>query len=390
MGGVVLLIVLGLVVAAVVVLPIWRTRRRKAVSLLARYQAITSALLENDWARAREELKAIIRADTEDIPAYLTLVRVLQRSGDSERAVAVGRSLLARDLRDREAKLAVHHGLLADLVRLRRFDEASRLAEELRHLDRRSPLLARFQLEIALERNEGEAALQALDRLRKSDEEAHRREAPRVKTLAAALALDRGDRREARRLLEETLEQAEGHAPALVLLADLLYDEGQHEQAVALMTEFIRRQPGATGALLSRLERGFFELGRFGELERFLESVVAEGRAAAPLYLALARMAIRKGDAGRALGWIEDLLQQEPEHSAAKIWQLYLLGEAGRGAEVRRLLRQAVDGSLAAAEVVRCPACGASRPLTELRCGACRAWLPDSVSGPPAEPPAGG
>lgn len=389
MGSVVLIVLLVLLAAAVVALPVWRTRRRKAVGLLTRYQTIAGALLDEDWKRAGDELKEIIRADTEDLGAYLRLARLLQRQGDRERAILVRRSLLARDLRDREAKIEIHGGLLEDLLRLKRFEEAARVAEELRHLERRSARLARAELEIALELEQPEEAQRALDRLRRTDEDAYRREAPRARTALASLALKRGDRREAERLLHEALKVDGDWLAALLLLGDHWCEAGEHERAVELWTDYVRRSPEGAGHLVNRLERAFFELGRFGDLERFYESLLAEGRPAAPLRLALARMALRKGDAARALGWIEDLLQLEPAHAAAQTWRLYLLGEAGRAEEARKRLRQAVDATLAGAEEATCPECAQANPLTALRCPACRAWLSDPVSGRPGGSPSG-
>jgi lipopolysaccharide biosynthesis regulator YciM len=389
-GSVVLLIILVLAVAAVVLLPIWRTRRRKSVSLLARYQTITEAVLAGDLARAREELKEIIRGDTEDVGAYLRLTQILQREGDYERAVAVRRSLLARDIRDRDAKLAIYRGLLEDLMHLKRFDEAVHVAEELRHLDRRSALAARAQIEVALEQDEGETALHALDRLRRSDEDAYREEAPRVRVAVAWIRLQQGERKEACKLLEEALKLDEGFMPAVLLLGDLWGEDGEHERAVELWTQFVRQHPAAAGHLVSRLERAFFELGRFGDLERFYESViVSDGGPAAALRLALARMALRKGHAGQALALVEELLQLEPEHAIAREWRLYLLGEAGRGAEARQILKQAVDASMMSSEETKCPHCGKANQLIALRCIACGAWLPDPASGRPAGPPSG-
>jgi lipopolysaccharide biosynthesis regulator YciM len=389
-GTVVVLILLALLAAAVVLLPFWRTRQRKAVSLLARYQTISDALLSADLTRAREELKEIIRADTEDVGAYLRLTRIFQREGDYERAVAVRRGLLARNIRDREAKVEIHAGLLEDLLRLKRFEEASRVAEDLRHLDRRSASVARAQIEIALEQEDSEAGLRALDRLRRTDEEEFRREAPRVRTAAAWMRMQQGERKEARKLLEEALKVADGYTPAALLLGDLWCEEGEHERAVQLWTDFVRRRPEAAAGMVNRLERAFFELGRFGDLERFYEDVVAaDGGAVAGLRLALARMALRKGRAEQALSIVEDLLSHAPEHAEARAWHLFLLGESGRGAQARQLLRKEIDAATARAEEARCPQCGAANPLPALRCAACAAWMPDPAGGGPAGSPSG-
>jgi lipopolysaccharide biosynthesis regulator YciM len=381
-----LIAILVLLVAGVLLLPLLSRRQRRGLtSRLARYQAITEALLADDLAEARARLKEVIRADTDDVGAYLKLAQILHRQGELERAVAVRRSLLARNIRDRALNRELLAGLVGDLVALRRFDEARPIADMLRRIDRHHPVLWRLEMEAALERTEWDAALRALDMLRRLGAMRDPQEGARVRAWVARARAGEGNLREARKLLEDAARHDADYGPAWLLLGDLWAREGEHERAVEVWTRFLKRRPGAALHLVDRLEKAYFELGRFGDLERFYEEFAAgEGGDTAPLRLALARIALRKGDPDRGLGLVDDLLQQEPRNPTARWWRLFLLEEAGRQDELRQALREAAVVAIARPEGPSCRSCGRATEAVAIRCPECQAWLPDPIT--PAAP----
>jgi len=382
-----LLVLLLLLVGGLLWLPFWGGRRRRGLtSLLTRYQRITASLLEGDLAAAREELKTIIRADTEDIGAYLHLVRILEREGNLDRAIAVRSSLLARQLRDQSLRHQILVGLIADLAKLQRYREAETQAAALEALERRDPWVARARLLAALERGDEKTALHQLDRLRRRDERAFRAEAPAVRAWLARQRLQGSDERGALRLLEEALRIDRGYLPATLMLADLHMDAGQHGSAAEVLTEALKRQPAAAPWLLARLEKAYFELGRFGELEEIYTDLLGSAsEATAGVRLALARMALRKGETNRGLALVEELVQQDPYDPTARQWQLHLLDEAGRHSELRRALKRTAEEATVRRETVVCVDCGRPTEPTAVRCPDCGAWLPQPAAGDATE-----
>ncbi|MCK4412746.1 MAG: tetratricopeptide repeat protein [Candidatus Eisenbacteria sp.] len=377
---------LGLVLGTILLLPFFGARGRRGLkSMLTRYQTITDALLAGDLARAGRELTEIIRGDTDDIGAYLKLARILRRQGELERAVAVHRSLTARQIGDRSLRCEVLHGLIGDLIELHRVDEARPWAEELRRLERRDPLLSRVEAHLALEAGDWDAARRALAVLRRGGGRSGMGEAARVGTYMAELQAAAGDLPGARKTLEGVLGAAPGFTPAALRLGDLWQQEENFERGAGIWTDQLRRQPQAAPALVPRLEKAYFELGRFGDLERVFEEVIAAaGSEAIAVRLALVRIAVRKGDAERALEMVEELQQQHPDDYEAQRWQLYLMLETGQGEEARRMLKASLEDARGAAEQRRCPGCGQELEAAAVRCPACRRWLD------PAHPVAAG
>lgn len=387
-ANILILGILVLLVAGVLLLPLLsRRRRRDLAARLARYQAITEALLADDLDEARARLKEVIRADTDDAGAYLKLARILRRQGELERAVAVRRSLMARDIKDRAFRRELLSGLVEDLIALERYPEAQPIGDELRRIDRQHPVLWRLEMHQALERQDWDAALRALDMLRRLGAMPQPQEGARLRAWVARARAGAGDLREARKVLEEAIRHDPDYTPAWLLLGDLWVREGEHARAVEVWTRLLKRQPAASLFLVDRLEKAYFELGHFGDLERLYEGFLASnGGHTGPLRLALARIALRKGDPDRGLALIDDLLQQEPSNRAARSWRMFLLEETGRSDELRQALREAAVVAIARPEGPACARCGKSVDAVAVRCPGCNAWLPDPVPAAAAKP----
>jgi lipopolysaccharide biosynthesis regulator YciM len=373
-----------IVVVAVLIVPVWTSRRKRRLSgKLEQYQTIAEALLESDLPRAREGLKSLIRSDTEDVAAYLRLARILKREGDLERSVALYRSLKARDIRDATIRQQVAAGLTEDLFELERYDEARTAAAELKALDRRHPLVRQVELHEALEAEDWSRALKAVDGIVRSGRGSGGPRPSQVRTLIAARRDAAGQAREARRLLEDALRDEPDYGPALLLLGDLQSRGGEHERATESWKRLLRAHPAAAPSVIARLEKAYFEMGRFSDLGTLYEelSAAAPERSSA-LELGRVRMALRRGEPGEALRIVDELLERQPGDRPARDWRHFLLLEAGNTAGARAGLKELAEGSLAEPESPACPQCGHRNDVLDVRCTNCRAWQPDPFARP--------
>ncbi len=371
--------VILLLVAVVLIAPMWGGKKRKVLSgKLAHYEAISDLLVSGDLARAREGFKELIRQDTDDVAAYLRLARILRREGDLERSVSIYRSLLARDPADRQMRLDILQGLVTDLIQLGYHGEAREAAEQLRQLDRRHPLIGRVELHEALERQDWNTAFKAAEALARGDQSGGGPRPAQVRLEIAARRAESGQVPGARRIVEDVLHDEPGNGRALVLLGDLHTLEGDHRKAADVWRKLLAAQPQAAPFVLGRLEKAYFEMGRFGDLsDLYRELAQADADAASPFHLARARMALRRGEPDEALRLVEELLDRDPGHLGARYWQLHLLLHTGRTADAEALLRELVDESGEGMGRIACPRCSAPAEPQQVRCQRCRAWLPD-------------
>jgi lipopolysaccharide assembly protein B len=379
MVAVLVLGVILLLVAVVLIAPMWGGQKRKVLSgKLAHYVTISELLVDGDLARAREAFKEIIRQDTEDVAAYLRLAKILRREGDLERSVSIYRSLLARDLSDRTMRLAVLQGLVEDLFLLGFYGEARTAVEQLRQLDRRHPLIARVELQEALERQDWNAALKSTEALARGDRSAGGPRPAQVRVEIAARRAEAGQIAGARRVVEEVLREEPDYGPALLLLGDLHARENDNQKAADVWRRLLQARPLAAVFVVNRLEKAYFEMGRFGDLsELYRELVRADSESSGPLQLARARMALRRGEPEEALRIVEELLDRDPGDLAGQHWRLYLQLHIGRTTDAEGRLKELVDESVDAMGRFACPRCSAPAEPQEVRCKRCRTWLPD-------------
>lgn len=375
----IILIILAVVVVAILLSPLWFGRRRRGLtSMLTRYQEITEALLEQKLPQARETLKEIVRADTEDVAAYLRLARVFRREGDLERAVALRRSLTARELKDRKLRVELLEGLVVDLLMLRRYGEARAVAATLRGVDRRNAQIARAEFHAALHREDWATALKTVAAISRAGADRGDPEPFQLRTYIAQRRAEAGEVREARRLLEDALKANPQYAPAQLLLGDLWMDAGEAERAAEVWAGLLRQRPESAAQVIPRIEKAYFEMGRFGELGRLYGELVAEaGPRAGALRLALARMALRKGEAAEALRIVEELSPGESTGDAVFCWRLFFLLESGGTQQAQAALKERIEGEVNVPPDPTCLHCGASVAATVARCPQCLGWLPD-------------
>jgi len=387
-GEVLIVVGVALLALLIVGLPFLIGRRRHPLSgKLSQYQLVTEALVDGNLADAREALTALIRTDTEDVAAYVRLARVLRREGNLERAVTVYRSLRAREIRDRVLRQQVLAGLTEDLYRLGRFDEARVVGEELRQIDRRHPLIYLVEVHDAIERADWAAAQKAADGLRRSGRGYAGPRSGQIRTHIAGRRAEEGELREARRILEDALRDEPDYGPALLLLGDLRAREGDPQKAVEVWERLLKAHPAATRQVLERIEKAYFELGRFSDLSSLYEGLAASTKEPA-LHLARARMALRRGDPDEAARIVEDLLEEHPTDRAARDWRILLLLDAGRIDEAREVLKQGLEASILQPQGASCRECGTPAPAVTVRCAQCGAWLPDPLAGSAPERPA--
>lgn len=379
MVEILILIVLAVLGLVVLLLPVLITRRkRRLTGKLIQYQTIAEALLEGDLPRAREALKSLIRGDTGDIAAYLRLARILHREGDLERAVALYRSLKAREIADGSLRQQVAAGLVGDLFLLGRYDEARAEVEDLKQLDRKNPLIWQVELHDALDREDWSRALKATDALARAGRGFAGPNPSQIRTYVALRRASEGQLREARKLIEDTLRDEPDYGPGLLLLGDLRTREGDQDKAVEVWKQLLRARPEAGAHVIARLEKAYYDMGRFSDLAPLYEELVGTAPDRSPaLQLARVRMALRRGEPGEGLRIVGELLEREPQNHDARDWRLFLLLEAQRGEEAREALKERVEGAMARPEPLHCPRCNHPCEVVTVRCESCGAWLPD-------------
>jgi lipopolysaccharide assembly protein B len=383
-----LLVVILALILAFVGLPWWSARRRPPDSWdsSSAYLAAIDALIRGKKLAAMEALRRVARRETENLLAYLRLGDLVRIMGYPEKAERIHAGLLARPTDDPELTVRVRESLLEDHLALAKWDEVVRLGAKLREIDRKNVVALRALTLASEARREWDTAFECLDEWERIEAG---RTLPRPAQLRIHVSkshLAEGRTKEARRLLEDAIKLDEGEQYGLVLLGDVWAREGEHEKAVEQWLEYARREPDQAEAVFDRLERSYFEMGRFGDLLQVYERLSQQAPETAPVRVALAEMHRRRGRTDEAVQLLEGMLARSPKNYAARRLLVSCLLQTRRPDQALRemdLLLKELPEYRNVAVCLRCKYDGADLGV---KCPQCGAWQQLQASSSVAQP----
>lgn len=341
-----IMLLIGVLVALLVVVATpWllaQRRRQDAWSTEDAYLDTIDALIRGDRPAAAESLRRVAEADPENIVAYLRLGDLVRAMGHADRAHKIHFGLTARPIESARTTQRVQESLLLDLIALRRWDELIRAAERLKATSKKNPAAPRA-LTIAYEATQRwELAFAAADDWERLAPGQARPRPYQLRIRAAEAALQKDQPNQARQLLDTAAKFGATSAEIGILQGDVLAREGHHEAAAAKWLEFARSAPERANEVFHRLERSYYEMGKFGDLLEVYEALARENDAA-PAQVALADLHVRRGRTEEALHLLQSVLASHPESTAAQrlLVQCYL--EGGQVEAAARSMREFLD-----------------------------------------------
>ena len=382
-----LIVVLGAIVAFVGV-PYWMARRREGPQWNASrfYLAAIDALIRGDRPGAVGPLRELARHESENLGVYLRLGDLVRHMGHPDRAQKVHADLLARNVTNPEDLRRAHESLLEDLMLLDRPEEAKRAAEQLLALDRKNPVGLRAMVHYHEWRGEWEQALELLDEWEKVTPGETRPTPVQMRVHMARLHIEGARPREARKLLEETVKMVPDGALARVFLGDLLVTEGDVEKACEQWIQYVQDNGVRPEQVFARLEKAYFEMGRFGDLVQVYENLAAGRPGNLHAAVALADMHRRRGRLEEAVRQLESVLEQQPHGRYARRQLIGSLSQLGRTEQALREFDILLSELLPDETGAICPQCGAHSPELWVRCERCGAWQEPARAVPPPRP----
>lgn len=149
------------------------------------------------------------------------------------------------------------------------------------------------------------------------------------------------------------------------------------EKACEEWIRYLQEHEERSDLVLARLERAYFEMGRFGDLLQVYEDLAAGRSANLHVAVALADMHRRRGRLDEAVHQLEAVLEQKPDHHAARRQLVGSLLQIGRTEHALReldiLLGQVTQEPGGGA----CATCGLRGTDLWVRCDRCGAWQPE-------------
>lgn len=373
-----LLLLIFALILVFVGLPWWTSRRRTSETWdsSAAYLAAIDALIRGKKTAAMDALRRVARRETDNLLAYLRLGDLVRVMGYPEKAERIHAGLMARPADDPELILRVRESLLEDQLAMGRWDEVARQGMKLRELDRHNTFALRA-LTLAYEaRGEWDSAFSCLDEWDRIEPGKTLPRPAQLRIHVARSHLLEGRVREARRLLEDAVKLDGGELDGLILLGDVWAGEGEHEKAIEQWLDYARRNPERAQAVFERLERSYFELGRFGDLVQVYEGLSQQAPDSAPVRVALAEMHRRRGRSDEAIQILEGLLARTPGEPSARRLLVSCLLQTRRPEQALHELDSLLRELPSKSEMVSCVRCFYAGSDLEAKCPQCGTWQP--------------
>ena len=329
------------------------------------------ALADGDEQRALLELQEAVQNSQGGVDAYLRLAELYRARGQLKKATHLHRSLAVNLDWPEEVRRRILRGLSEDYLAAGRWDEALLNLEALRKIDGREPSVMRRISQVYLRKGDSDKALGALKR-------AHRLEGQeRPDELAILLAelakRQMADQRwsEARKSLQAGLSYDPQSLPALRQSADLYLREGKQQEAADEIQKVAITGDLGSELMYESMEKLFFELGRFHEIQFVYQEVLSRNPSFWPARFALADILDKRGRRDEAVHLLDTALDADDSEAAIAASRLLAWGQPARAAE---WLSRWQEGPIHRKQNYRCRHCGSEYHRSRYYCPACHGF----------------
>lgn len=333
------LVIVVLAVLAVALYPVVRDFLRQRRQAVPDYVEGLRLMIDGRIDEAIARLKDAVNSDTDNVDAYIRLGDLFMQKGDVERALRIHENLaLRRNLAPADER-RVYQTLVRDYTRTDRKVKAIAILEELVHMDKQDMASRERLLELYVETGAWEKAEGLLREIGRNP--AQRQTAARLYTLFGR-ARAKLEPDQARVWLEEAIKLDPRHLEARVALGDLQLAQGDSEGAIRTWGEVVSIAPEQNRLVRDRLERAYYEAGRFEDVARLYEQLLRRVPDDAGLAVALAEIYQKKEDLPAALRLLERSGGAQDANVLARLALAALYIDKGDVARARRILGEVI------------------------------------------------
>jgi len=297
-------------------------------------------LCDGENRLALEKFKQAVRADSENIDAYIKIGNILRAEGLLNNATRVHKDLTLRGNLSEEDNLRVKQSLALDYLQSKNPDKAEKLLEELKETKSMYDWVAPHLVLIYEQRSEWRLAFDLYEKssLAQTDEGKKKLAAYKVKE---GLHLVKSEDEKAGRIqFKEALKINGRCAPAYLALGDSYWREGRTNDAITAWSELCSKIPEKAHYTFDRLEKAWFEKGQFSKLEQFYINFLTEHEDNLEARIALSEIYRKKGEYGDALKLLQYTQKKEMDMELIRAQQIRVLSEKN---QVKEALKLALD-----------------------------------------------
>lgn len=338
------------------------------------YYAGLSAFLSGDLEKALKKFYATIQQNTENIDAYIKIGDILRNMGAAERAAKVHRDLLIRQNLNDDHKISIYHALAEDYKADKKYTLALDALDKLAALDESDSWAATFRISLYEATNDWVNATAAVEtHPTLTREEQLHRTALYLTAQGLELAMV-GKEHDARLRFREAMKASPSYLPPYLELVDSYMRDGRPKAALTILRQIVAFETPFPELIFGRLKQVLFELGLYGDLERYYQEFLESPSTLVVAYLGLAELYIKKGEIEKAVEACKSALSHQPECLEAHLMLAHFFLKLGQNDKASENLAQIKGQLLARQNNFKCSSCGHRMERYFYRCPQCQTW----------------
>ncbi len=351
-------------------------RKRKYEIPYDPYTEALKKLVDGDRETAFTQLQHAVKRGSAPTDAYIKLGELLREQGQAIKALQIHQSLTVKTNLSKRENTDLYVNIAEDYAQLGKPDRSAKVLDAaIRNFHLREPqiyasLAGHYHL-----LGEHEKAFDSLKELKRFGSIGDR-ELALYLTSAAEHPIEAGNMREAKKLLYRALKLDGDCAPALLMLGNIEENDSPDE-AIRLWKHVAAVSPELAGAALQNLEKILFQRGRFGEIERIYQDVLASRDGDEVATIALASFYKKQGREEDALSLLEEFHISHPKSAGSSILLTSLYAKLRNGEMLETFLEDSVKRFTQEERFV-CKSCRFETRIMRWHCPKCNAF--DSYS----------
>ena len=369
----IVLIAAGLLIIGYFVVSTLSLRRTKKREIDPHYTAALEALVRSDEEAAKRHLIRSAESNPSSLSPYLVLGDLFRSQGDTERAVKIHYELSIRPNLDKEDVGKVFKSLTLDYLDLERYRQAEQTARRLLSLNKKDEFALNSLLQVYEGLGDWDRAIDIAKTISSRLPERGVRFLSRYHAFVGREFIG-SDPHRAEGLFKKALSLDPACVSASICLGDLYCKNGEFGKAIKLWDDMLQRDPKAIHHLVDRLERAYFESGKYSQMLDVYERLHHRIPGDVLVLLGLARLNLKKGDTAAASRYVEEAREVDPGDNRIYRVLLEIQEETGDPKPALEACRDYFNRIAAIEKKYRCRTCGCRTESILFRCPECGNW----------------
>lgn len=348
---------------------------QQAVDTSVVYTTALNYLILGERTKALEKLREAVRADTNNVDAYIKIGDILRDQGSVDRAIKIHRGLILRPTLTKGQKVNILESLIKDYQANKNYERAIQVCQKLLALTNNEVWAQELLLKLYEAAGDWDKAFETLKKIQKVRGKKANQILALYKVEAGLKLIQEGKERDGRIKFREAIKLDKKCPPAYLYLSDSYIRENRPEDALAELEKFSTVAPQLSYLGFSRIKEILFREGMFSEAEHIFESLLTRNPDVEPIRFALADIYERKGEIDKALNLCYEANDRNPKSRQAKRYLAKLLAKTGRRQEAFQHAIELIDEMMAEKEqLFTCKNCKFTSSEPKWHCPNCHQW----------------